>query len=184
MREVNRAGIELIKSFEGLSLKPYLCPANIPTIGYGTTRYPNGSRVTLSDKPINEKQAEAYLIHEVRKIAQTVEKLVKVPVNDNEFAALVCFAYNVGTEAFKKSTLLKLLNASADRVAVADQFLRWNKAGGKELAGLTRRRQAERSLFLQPVQASRNSGMLPPEPSKEDIDSQLKAIEEEVLGRT
>jgi len=183
MRTVNKAGIDLIKSFEGLHLKPYLCPAKIPTIGYGTIRYPNGKAVTLNDKAISEKEAEAYLIHEVHEKAVGVQKLVKVPLNDNEFAALVSFAYNVGLGAFGGSTLLRLLNSNADRVAVADQFLRWNKAAGKELSGLTRRRQAERSLFLQPVLNSRKQETLPSGPSKDEINSKLKAIEDEITKK-
>jgi lysozyme len=182
MRAVNKAGIDLIKSFEGLHLKPYLCPAKVPTIGYGTIRYPNGTPVSLKDKPITEKQAEEYLMHDVNKIAAGVQKLIKVNVNDNEFAALVSFAYNVGLAAFSGSTLLRLLNSNANRVAVADQLLRWNKAGGKELAGLTRRRQAERALFLQPVLDSK-SELLPSGPSEEEINSKLKAIEEEILKK-
>jgi lysozyme len=182
MRAVNKAGIDLIKSFEGLFLKPYLDPIKIPTIGYGTIRYPNGNAVSMKDPAITEKQATEYLMHEVNEKAEAVTRLVKVKLNDNEFAALVCFAYNVGVGALKDSTLLKLLNANADRVAVADQLLRWNKAGGKELAGLTRRRQAERSLFLQPVVES-NSEELPSVPSDEDINDKLKELEDEIMKK-
>lgn len=183
MRKINKAGLDIIKSFEGLKLKPYLCPAGIPTIGYGTIRYPNGKPVTLNDPPITEKQAEAYLLHDVREKAAGVERLVKVKLNDNEFSALVSFAYNVGLGAFGGSTLLKLLNANADKVAVADQLLRWNKANGKELPGLTRRRQAERALFLQPVIETDGENVLPLGPSKEEINDKLKAIEEEILKK-
>jgi lysozyme len=90
--------------------------------------------------------------------SSAVENMVSVAINDNEYAALVCFAYNVGVGALHGSTLLKMLNANQDRVAVADQFLRWNKAGGIELPGLTRRRQAERSLFLHPMDNSAADG--------------------------
>jgi lysozyme len=177
MRSVNKAGIDLIKSFEGLFLKPYLDPIGIPTIGYGTIKYPDGKAVTMKDPAISEAQAAQYLEHEVNEKATNVERMTKVILNDNEFGALVSFAYNVGWQALEKSTLMRLLNASADRKAVADQFLRWNKAGGKELAGLTRRRQAERSLFLQPdVQA----GMLPDGPSEDEINDKLKQIEDDI----
>jgi lysozyme len=177
MRKTNKAGIDLIKSFEGLFLKAYLDPINIPTIGYGTIKYPDGKAVTMKDPAISEAQATQYLEHEVNEKVSNVERMVKVALNDNEFAALVSFSYNVGWQALEKSTLMKLLNAGADRTAVADQFLRWNKAGGKELAGLTRRRQAERSLFLQPdVQA----GMLPDGPSEDEINDKLKQIEDDI----
>lgn len=182
MRKVNKAGLDLIKSFEGLFLKPYLDPIGIPTIGFGTIKYPLGAKVTMQDPAITEQQAEQYLQHEVDAKATAVEKMVKVPLNDNEYAALVSFSYNVGSGALQGSTLLKLLNAGTDRSAVADQFLRWNKAGGKELAGLTRRRQAERSLFLQPVVQS-NTEHLPSGPSDEDINDKLKKIEDDIMKK-
>jgi lysozyme len=182
MRPVNKAGIDLIKSFEGLFLKPYLCPAKVPTIGYGTIVYPNKVKVSLKDRAITEAEATEYLMHEVEEKAHNVERMTKVKLNDNEYAALVSFAYNVGWPALEKSTLMKLLNAGSDRSAVADQFLRWNKAGGKELAGLTRRRQAERSLFLQPVVESK-AEHLPSGPSDDDINAKLKKLEDEIMKK-
>ena len=182
MRPVNKAGTDLIKSFEGLFLKPYLDPVNIPTIGYGTIKYPNGKAVTMKDRAITEAEATEYLMHEVEEKAHNVSRMTKVPLNDNEYAALVSFAYNVGWPALEKSTLMKLLNSGADRTAVADQFLRWNKAGGKELAGLTRRRQAERSLFLTAVVES-NTEQLPSIPSDDDINAKLKAIEDDIMKK-
>lgn len=182
MRPVNKAGTDLIKSFEGLFLKPYLDPVKIPTIGYGTIKYPNGKTVTMQDRAITEAEAVEYLMFEVEEKASAVEKMVKVKLNDNEYAALVSFAYNVGSGALQTSTLLKLLNAGTDRGAVADQFLRWNKAGGKELAGLTRRRQAERSLFLQPAVESK-SEQLPSGPSDDDINEKLKKLEDEIMKK-
>jgi lysozyme len=181
MRPVNKAGINLIKSFEGLSLKPYLDAVNIPTIGYGTIQYPNGQKVSMKDPAITEAQAIEFLEHEVNMKASVVEDMVKVPLNDNEYAALVSFSYNVGSNALQTSTLLKLLNSGADKVAVADQFLRWNKAGGKELKGLTRRREAERSLFLQPVAQYSGDELLSSEPSEEDIDVKLKKLEDDIM---
>ena len=185
MRLVNKAGIDLIKGFEGLFLKPYLCPAKIPTIGYGTIKYPSGVSVSLKDAAITEEQATKYLEHEVSEKAKAVERMVKVEINDNEFAALVSFAYNVGTGALEKSTLLKLLNSNVDKTAVADQFLRWNKAGGKELSGLTRRRQAERSLFLQPIikEEPKKEQLLPETPSEEFVNEALKKLEDEILKK-
>lgn len=177
MRRVSKVGIDLIKSFEGLFLKPYLDPIKIPTIGYGTIEYPDSKRVTMQDPEITEEKALELLEHEVNKKAASIESAVKVSINDNEFAALAAFSYNVGTGALQSSTLLKLLNAGADRVAVADQFLRWDKAGGQQLPGLTRRRQAERSLFLQPA----DSAQLPDGPSEEDINKKLDDIEKDIL---
>lgn len=182
MRRVNKAGIDLIKSFEGLFLKPYLDPINIPTIGYGTIQYENGVKVSMKDSPITEERAIELLQFEADEKGKAVERMVKVPLNDNEFAALVSFSYNVGSGALEGSTLMKLLNSNADKIAVADQFLRWNKAGGKELSGLTRRRQAERSLFLQPAVESK-SDMLSYGPSEEEIELKLKQIEEDIMKK-
>ena len=181
MRSVSKAGIDLIKSFEGLSLKPYLDPIKIPTIGYGTIEYPDGKRVTMYDIDITEEQAIEYLTFEVNKKSTGIEKVCKVPLNDNEFAALASFAYNLGSHALETSTLMKLLNAGTDRAAVADQFLRWDKADGKQLPGLTRRRQAERSLFLQPLVESKSEDMLPSGPSDDDINEKLKKMEDDIM---
>lgn len=183
MRQVNKAGIDLIKSFEGLFLKPYLDPIKIPTIGYGTIKYPSGKAVTMADRAISEVEATEYLMFEVEEKAHNVERMAKVPLNDNEYAALVSFAYNVGWQALEKSTLMRLLNAGTDRAAVADQFLRWDKAGGKQLAGLTRRRQAERSLFLQPMVESKSDSLLPDGPSDNDINEKLKKLEDEIMKK-
>lgn len=180
MRKVNKACIDLIKSFEGLFLKAYLDPVKIPTIGYGTIKYPNGKAVTMADKPITEVQAIEYLTHEVNEKAAGVEKVAKVPLNDNEFGALVSFAYNVGSNALATSTLLKKLNAG-DRAGAADEFLRWNKAKGQVLPGLTRRRTAERDLFLKPEGTTSN--VLPDGPSDADINVTLEEIEKEALKK-
>lgn len=181
MSRVPKTSIDLIKSFEGLYLKPYLDPIGIPTIGYGTIQYPDNKKVTMKDRAVTEDEATSYLEYEVSKKANEIDKMLKVKVNENERAALICFAYNVGTGALQKSTLLKLLNSNADRIAVADQFLKWNKAGGKELPGLTRRRQAERSLFLQPETNSSENEKLPSIPSDADIEAKLKAIEDDIF---
>lgn len=177
MRKLNKATVDLIKSFEGLRLKPYLDSANIATIGIGTIRYPNGTAVTMNDPEITEEQAEEYLQHELEQKRAGVEKLVKISINDNQFGALVSFAYNVGLGALGSSTLLKLLNAG-NVSGAAEEFLRWDKAGGKKLAGLARRRQAERSLFLQPVPSNPSDEL--EIPSLEEIQNKLKDIEEDI----
>ena len=135
---------ELIKSFEGLELEAYLCPADIWTIGYGHT-----GDVKEGDT-ITKAEAEALLDKDLQTFRNGVKRLVKVPLNENQFGALVSFAYNLGLGSLQNSTLLKMLNAG-DYTGAADQFLRWNKSGGKVLTGLVRRREAERAVFLTPV---------------------------------
>ena len=140
-------GLSLIKSFEGFSSKPYLCPAGVPTIGYGATYYPDGRRVTMQDRPVSEADATDMLRSMLASYEAGVSRFVLVPVTQGQFDALVSFAYNVGLSALKDSTLLRLVNAR-DYAGAAAQFARWNRAGGKVLPGLTRRREAERKLFV------------------------------------
>lgn len=144
-REINRAGLELIKSFEGLKLKGYLCPAGIPTIGYGHT----GAGVRVG-QVITEAQAEELLRADLRRFEDAVFKLVGYHATDNQFAALVSFAFNVGAGegGLKTSTLLRKHNAG-DYAGAKAEFARWNRAGGRVLPGLTRRRAAEASLYGQ-----------------------------------
>ena len=146
--KISQNGLNLIKEFEGLSLKPYLDVVNIPTIGWGNTYYPDGKKVTMNDKPIDELKANEILEYIANKdFASFVSKVVKVSLNQNQFDALVSFAYNVGNGSLQNSTLLKKLN-SGDYQGASNEFLRWNKAGGKVLNGLTKRREKERALFL------------------------------------
>lgn len=145
--KTSKAGLDLIKQFESFRAAPYLCSAGVPTIGYGTTVYPNGIKVKLSDQKITQQLAETFLQHHVNATEKDVLSLVKVPLTQNQFDALVSFAYNVGLGAFGDSTLLKLLNAG-DIDGTSKQFERWNKTGGKVSNGLTRRRNAEKALFL------------------------------------
>ena len=145
--KTSKAGLDLIKQFESFRAAPYLCSAGVPTIGYGTTVYPNGIKVKLSDQKITQQLAESFLQFHVNAIEKDVSKLVKVTLTQNQFDALVSFVYNVGLGAFGDSTLLKLLNAG-DIDGTSKQFERWNKAGGKVSNGLTRRRNAEKALFL------------------------------------
>ncbi len=141
-KRTNQNGLLLIKSFEGLRLKAYRDAVGIWTIGYGTTR---GVQPNMS---ISEDEAEQFLQQDLNRFEQAINGAVSVPINDNQFSALVSFTYNVGSGALRSSTLLKLLNQRDDLRRTADEFPRWNKAGGRELAGLTRRRHAERALFL------------------------------------
>lgn len=138
------AGIELIKSFEGCRLQAYQDSVGVWTIGYGTTSgVKEGDTITL-------QEAEKYLRDDLDKFETCVNQLVDTDINQKQFDALVCFAYNVGCNALRNSTLLRLLNAGNYDLA-AQQFLRWDKAGGKQLAGLTRRRRAESELFTESI---------------------------------
>lgn len=137
----SQKGINLIKKFEGCRLEAYKCPAGIWTIGYGHTKGVKDGQI------ITQEQAEEFLREDLRIFEQAVESCVKVPLSQNQFDALVSFCYNCGNGALKTSTLLRLLNEGKYKDA-SEQFLRWNKAGGKVLAGLTRRREEERELFL------------------------------------
>lgn len=133
--------IDLVKSFEGLRHAAYKCPAGIWTIGYGTT-----SGVKPGDV-VSSMEAERLLAGDLAKAARAVSRRVAVDINQNQFDALCSFTYNVGRLALAGSTLIRLLN-QGNYPGAADQFLRWDKADGATLPGLTRRRQAERELFL------------------------------------
>ena len=140
--------IDLIKSFEGFYSKPYLCPAGIPTIGYGTIRYENGKKVTLHDMPISKDRAEELLMYEVnRECVPAVLRLCPSLIgHQNKFCAVISFTYNLGSGRLQASTLRRKINAE-DWDAAADEFLKWNKGGGKVLKGLDLRRKAEAALF-------------------------------------
>jgi GH24 family phage-related lysozyme (muramidase) len=141
IRKTNQEGLKLIKSFEGLYLEAYQDPVGVWTIGWGATKgVHRGMKITVA-------QAEKMLQDELEKFEVAVANAVKVSINDNQFSALVSFSYNLGARSLSESTLLKLLNEGKFQEA-ADQFPRWDKAGGQSLLGLSRRRRAERALFL------------------------------------
>lgn len=144
--QTSKAGIDLIKKWEGFSAKPYLCPAGVWTIGYGSTH-----GVTADTQPIGEEEGMARLRLEVRKWETAISRLVKVPLNQHQFDALVSFIHNLGAGAFQRSTLRAKLNRGEYETA-AGQFDKWVFAGGRKLAGLIARRGAERALFLTPLQ--------------------------------
>lgn len=139
--KISPAGLELIKQFEGFRAKAYQCQAGVWTIGYGTTK-----NIQKGDT-ITEARATALLTHDIIDAEESVTRLVKVPLNQNQFDALVSFVYNCGVGNFGKSTLLKLVN-KGDFIGAVGEFPKWNKAAGKPSAGLTRRRQAEAALFM------------------------------------
>jgi lysozyme len=141
-------GYDLIKRFEGFSDRPYKCPAGISTIGYGNTYYPNGTKVKITDKQITREYANEILAHIADEFSEDVLKLVKSKITVNQLNALTSFAYNVGVANLAKSTLLKLVNINPNDGNIAKEFLKWNKAGGKVLNGLTNRRIAESALYF------------------------------------
>ncbi|MCH7392413.1 lysozyme [Acinetobacter dispersus] len=142
----SQVGIDLISSFEDTVLQSYDDGVGVWTIGKGTTIYPNGVKVKRGDSCTLD-QANEYFAHDLKRFEASVNNLVKVPLSQNQFDALVSLTYNIGQTAFSKSTLLKKLNAK-DYAGAADQFAVWNKGGGKVLKGLVRRRAGERALFV------------------------------------
>lgn len=143
---ISAKGIDLICEFEGKRLTAYDDGVGIWTIGFGTIKYPNGVRVKKGDTCTLE-QAKDYMRHDLIEFENAVNISVKVPLNQNQFDALVSLAYNIGSNAFKSSTLVKKLNAG-DYKGAADQFNVWVNAGGKRMQGLVNRREKEKVLFL------------------------------------
>ena len=143
---VSPFGVDLICGFEGKRLTAYDDGVGVWTIGFGTTVYPNGMKVKKGDT-CTEAQAKAYMAHDLKKFETAVNNAVTVPLSQNQFDALVSLAYNIGTNAFSKSTLVKKLNANDNRAA-ADQFDVWVNAGGKRMQGLVNRRAKEKEVFL------------------------------------
>lgn len=139
-------GMKLLEQFEGLRLEAYLDSAGIYTIGFGTIKYPDGSKVKKGDK-ITKAQAKEYKLHDLKEFENTVNTSVNVQLSQDQYDALVSLSYNIGSGAFKNSTLLKKLN-NGDYKGAADQFLVWNKVNSKKVQGLVNRREAERNLFL------------------------------------
>lgn len=143
--KINKEGLSIIKQCEGCRLKAYLCPSLIPTIGYGHT-----TGVKLGDI-ITQADADRYLLQDLKRFEQAVSALVKVPINENQFSALVSFAFNVGVGNLKSSTLLKKLNLK-DYKGCSNEFDRWVYGSNKKpLEGLKKRRKLERELFNKSV---------------------------------
>lgn len=140
----SKNGIDLIKAHEGLRLNAYLCPAGVPTIGYGHTK-----NVKLGDK-ITSEQAEKFLIEDLRTAENEVNKL-NLNINQNQFDALVSFIFNVGVGNFRKSTLLKRMKINVNDPDIEVQFNKWIYGGGKILPGLVKRRKDEAELYFRPA---------------------------------
>jgi len=154
---VNDNCINLIKSFEGLFLEAYhdsIDPIGVDTIGYGTIQYPptylGGKKVRVGDPKITKDQAIEFLTWEINQKALAIKSLVSVNLTDNQFGAIVSFAYNLGEGALKSSTLLKEINSNPNNLDIRNQFLKWNMASGKVITGLKRRREAEANLYFTP----------------------------------
>lgn len=147
MRTLDTFGYKLIQQFEGLRLKAYQDSVGVWTIGYGNITYLDGSKVKKGDK-ITREQADLMFKQTANKFALEVAKLINVCLTQNQFNALVSLAYNIGIGAFKGSTLLKKVNANPNDESIRAEFKRWNRAGGKVLNGLTRRRNEEADLYF------------------------------------
>jgi lysozyme len=143
--KTSNKGLSLIKEFEGLELAAYLCPANVWTIGYGHTSAA-GPPAVRSGMRVTKAEADEILRRDLVRYENGVKKLVKVPLNQSQFDALVSFCYNVGEGALGKSTLLKKLNRG-EYAAIPAELMKWTRGGGKELPGLVRRRRAEAKLW-------------------------------------
>lgn len=141
--------IDLIHMFEGFRASPYLCPAGVPTIGYGSTRYADGTPVQLSDNSITKETADKILRETLIEYEDAVNRYAQVELTQNQFDALVDFAYNAGAQNLRKSTLLRKLNDN-DFDGAADEFKKWVYGGGQILPGLVKRREAEAGLFERP----------------------------------
>lgn len=141
--QIGKNCIDLIKKFEGLKLQSYKCPAGLWTIGYGNTQWENGTRV-LENQVIDIQRAEKLLMFWVNKYAERID----LKVNQNQFDALVSFAYNVGITNFNNSTLKKKVIANPNDATIRDEFMKWVSSRGKQLSGLVKRREAEANLYF------------------------------------
>ena len=146
---MNQRSKDLIKKFEGLRLTAYKCSAGVDTIGWGNTFYEDGSKVKPGDRITRERADKLFEIL-VARFAEGVRSLVKAELNENQFGALVSFAYNAGTAALGRSTLLRRVNANPNDPAIRAEFMKWTKAGGKVLRGLQTRRNEEADLYFLP----------------------------------
>jgi len=141
--------ISIIRKHEGLKLNAYLCPAGVWTIGWGNTFYENGSKVKQGDV-ITRERADALLLMIVNRFKNEMRPLITKPLTVNQESALVSFVYNVGVNALRHSTLLKKVNANPSDPTIRDEFMKWNKANGAVLPGLTNRRRDEANLYYKP----------------------------------
>lgn len=146
--KISENGIKLIKYFEGFCPKPYKCPAGIPTIGYGATFYLDGTKVKMTDESISEVDASVLLKNMVKQFENQVNSFLTAEVNQNQYDALISLAYNIGWNALRKSTLIKLINQNPNAEGIEVAWMKWVHGGGRKLPGLVRRRQAEIELYF------------------------------------
>jgi lysozyme len=139
-------GMPIIRKYEGLRLRAYICPSGLPTIGYGATFYENGSRVQMGDV-ITIDRADKLLHLQVKLFADEVKRIVKSELNENQLGALTSFCFNVGGARFASSTLAKKANANPNDPTIRAEFMRWTRGGGKVLPGLVKRREEEANLY-------------------------------------
>lgn len=165
-KRINEAGLNLLKGFESFEPDWYLDPVNVKTIGWGHTGpLPEGFTA-----PLTEEEANHLLRFDLNRFERSVDSACRAPLTGNQFSALTSLVYNIGENAFQRSTLLKRLNAGRYEEA-ADEFLRWVYAGGRKLNGLVRRREAERMLFLTPP--DRERGLM----AKAEMDPREKKMD-------
>lgn len=140
-------GFKLLGELEGIVLKPYRDSVGVPTIGIGSTYYEDGTKVKMTDKPITTERAIQLAKNVVKSFEAKVNQVILLPMTQNQFDAMVLLCYNIGESGFARSSVARHFNKGNLQLA-ADSFLLWNKAGGRELRGLTNRRKKERELFL------------------------------------
>lgn len=146
--KLGKKGFDLIKSFEGFRSKPYSCSAGVATIGWGSTRYADGTKVKLTDPAITQAQADVLFLTTLKQYELAVDAFCRDDISQNQFDALCSFCYNCGPQNLKSSTLLKKVNKNPNDPTIKAEFLKWNKAGGKVLKGLVRRRESEADLYF------------------------------------
>lgn len=143
--KINKKGLDFIKSFEGFRSKPYLCSAGVPTIGWGSTRYADGRKVSMGDKSITKSEGDELFLNTITKYEDIVNSKINVELTDNQFSALVSHTYNTGGS----STLFSLVNKKASDEEIYNWFTtKYITAKGVKLNGLVRRRKAEADLFF------------------------------------
>jgi lysozyme len=147
VKKLDTVGLDFIKKYEGLRLESYLCPAKIWTVGYGQTFYPGGKRVQQGDI-ITIEEANTMFVSVLKSFEQAVYNTTRDDITQNQFNAITSFAYNVGVQALRSSTLLKKINKNPNDPLIKDEFMKWVNGGGKILNGLVRRRKEEAELYF------------------------------------
>lgn len=146
IKKTSKAGLDFIAQEEGLRLKPYKCSAGVPTIGIGSTYYEDGRKVSMSDAPITKERAYTLFENVLKHYEMCVYTCTRDDINQNQFDALVSLAFNIGTNALKKSTLIKRVNKDPNGADIEGAFLMWKNAGGKPV--LLNRRKREYALYI------------------------------------